>query len=274
MVRCAPMLSPATLANIFLMIFGFPLDFGLLIALIWRRIFSQLRFLALYGFFLGPREVVTVLFAYSLPLATSRTARHFDFYFYWATAFVLSFLRLGIIIEIFRRVVSGYRAIWGLAWRLLTITAVALSSWTVFSAARQIHAVQAFILTSQQLWDFSTAIIVLFVIGWCVYYQIQIPRLHWLVLVGSCLYSCVQVADSELGRYVSQPTNSLFDYIQRIAFSGMIIIWLWGIIRWSGEQTVQTAPAVPAEKYDRLSADVHDRLKELNDKLSDLLRRK
>lgn len=241
----------------------------LLVLAFFKKLFRELKCLSAYIIFQVSRDAALLYITYEVPL-TTRGARHFYAYSYWTTAFILSFLRLAIIIEICRRVLREYHAVWYFSWRILTIVAIVMLSWTIYAVMRDTHAVQSFILTAQQQLDFTSAALLLIVISIGVYYEIYISPLYRLVLIGSCIYSSVQVVDSELGRHVAIPTNSAFDFIQRFSYICMLVVWTWAVWHW-GNTPSRPAEAIPQPVYDDLSPRIHDRLRGLNDQLTKLV---
>jgi len=103
-------------------------------------------------------------------------------------------------------------------------------------------------------------------VGIGVYYRIRVPPLYKLVLIGSCIYSTDQLVTNRVDRYLSASTNFPLDLVQRFAYVGMLSIWLWAVWRW-GKSSTPPPDLVSQATYDELSPQIHDRLRELNDKL-------
>jgi hypothetical protein len=186
---------------------------------------------------------------------------------------VLSFLRLSITLEICTLVLHEYPALKAFAWRILYGLSAVLFSWTTYFAIRNAHHVRVLILTFQQTTDISFALLLLTLMGIGVYYQMRIPQLYRLILIGSCIYSAEQAVGSELGRYTANPGNSVFDFAQRLCCTLMYAIWAWAVWRW-GRTPIQPPELVSQSVYDDLSPQIHDRLRDLNDKLADLAGRR
>lgn len=241
---------------------------ALLLILVFRyNMFHQLKFFAFYVLFTVVRQIG--LEWYGVPPAIGDPSYYRYLYCYWTAAFVLSFLRLFITLEICEKVLTGYPALKLLAWRILSGLATVLFSWTIYFAIRNIHHIRRLILTFQQTTDISFAILLLTLMGIGVYYRMRIPSLYRMILIGSCIYSAVQVVDSELGRHIVSLPNSVFDFVQRLAYSLMLGIWAWAVWRW-GRDSNPPVELISQSTYDDLSPQIHDRLRELNDKLTDL----
>jgi hypothetical protein len=230
-----------------------------------RKLYRRLKVFTVYIFLLVVWGVLWALVART-PSFTSHT--WFDIYF--SVEFSLSFLRLLTIAEISRRLLRGYPAVWALASWLLIIVTVGLLSWTVQSAIHNVHHIRRFILLGDQRFECMQAILVLLVISIGVYYRVQIPRVYMFILVGIGIYASIQVADNPLGIRIAILPNSIFDYIRRVSILLSLGFWLAAVC-----QPPRLADAEPEQisqaTYDELAPKVHDHLKELNDKLEELV---
>jgi len=230
--------------------------------------FRQVKFLIFYILFTIVRAIALEWYGES-PAYGDRSFYPY-FYSYWAAAFVISFLRLFITLEICEKVLRRYQAVKVFAWRILAGLTVVLFSWTVYFAIRNIHHVKRLILTFQQTTDVSFALLLLTLLSIGAYYRMRIPPLYWSILIGSCIYSAVQVVDSELGRYTADLPHSVFDFAQRLTYNLMLAIWAGAVWRWGTDPT-QPPEIISQATYDDLSPQIHDRLRDLNDKLEDLV---
>jgi hypothetical protein len=244
-----------------------------LLVLVFRtKVYRHLKFLVFYLLFATARTLAIEL--YGAPPASIHDHWYYPYlYSYWISAFVLSFLRLFITLEICERVLRKYPALRVFVWRIMASLAVALFTWTLYFGIRNFPHVSRFLLTFQQTTDVSFALLVLTLMGIGVYYRMRIPGLYRVILIGSCVYSAVQVVDSEVGRQTAYAPNSPFDFAQRLAYNMMLAIWAWAV--WQhGKESTPSPETVSQATYDELSPQIHDRLKELNDKLSDLTARR
>ncbi len=259
------MFSPNAILDWFATILGDTAQLSLLLLAFRRKLWRQLTFLFVYVIFLVPREAIWAGVSHTPLLFTKRA-----FYFYYITDFVLIFLRVFIIAEICWRVLRVYPAIRTLAWRFLTLIGLALFSWAAFTAVRHPHFRKNLILIGLQRLNISLAVLLLLLLIIGIYYAVRVHPLYRFVLIGSCIYSAIQIVDMEVGRLISMPTNSIFDYAQRFSFALMIGIWAWGAWRWAGV-TAQPPALISQHTYDALSPQIHDRLRDLNDRLAGLL---
>ena len=144
-----------------------------------------------------------------------------------------------------------------------------LAIWICLGAIQERHALHLYVIPLEQRLNILAAIFTLAVMGIGNYYRLFIYDLYRRVLVASCIYSAVQLVDTELGRYLRNPPNTFYDFTQRFAFELMILMWTWALWKWSGASP-QSHQLISQDEYEDLSPRVHDRLKKLNDRLSDL----
>lgn len=190
-------------------------------------------------------------------------------YIYWPIEFALSTLRLLTIAEISRRFLRGYPAIWAFASWLLSGLSVAFLLWTASSAIEYMHRVRRFILLTDHHFEFMQAVLLLTLLFIAAYYRIRLPALYHFILIGIGFYSSIQVVNNILALHQTVIPNSLFDYIRRSAIAASLVIWTFGI--WRSPGISDSGPSLISQStYDQLAPEVHARLKELNDKLSDL----
>jgi hypothetical protein len=194
---------------------------------------------------------------------------YFYFYSYWLSGFTLSFLRFYVILEICKLVLRDYAAVKMFSWRVLSAVAVIMFSWTAYFAIRNAHHPGRLVLTFQQTTDLSFAALLLTLMGLGVYYNMSIHSLYRRILIGSCIYSAEQIVSSELLRIPVHVTNSVFDFTARFSWLLMMAIWSWAVWRWAGAPIGQPE-LIPQTMYDDLAPRVHNRLRELNNKLASL----
>jgi hypothetical protein len=231
-----------------------------------RGLFKNLVFLTIYIYALIPRGLILDWFSYGPPLKTPY-APYIIAYFYWSTALLLSFLRILAIAEVGKRILSQSPAVWGLAWRILAFAGVCLLIWTGLGVLHNRYVMRDYIMTLEQRLNILAAFVTLAIMGFGAYYRLLVNPLYRRILVASCIYSAIQLVDTELGRFTSSPSNSVSDFTQRFAFSFMIAMWAWALWKWSGEQP-RSQTLISQGQYDDLSPQVHGRLRELNDRLS------
>lgn len=194
---------------------------------------------------------------------------YFYFYSYWISGFMLSFLRFYVILEICKLVLQDYAAVKMFAWRILSTVATIMFSLTAYFAVRNAHHPGRLVLTFQQTTDLSFAVLLLTLMSLGVYYNMNIHSFYRRILIGSCIYSAEQVFSGELLRIPVHVTNSVFDFTARFSWLLMMAIWSSAVWRWGGA-SISQPELIPQTIYDDLAPRVHNRLRELNNKLATL----
>jgi len=246
-----------------------PLNIGLQLALLFisfkRRLYRQLVFFFTYIFLLNLNDGVgwSVFFSPWSQTAGWRNA-------YWFFQFILSLLRLLTIAEISRGSLRSYPAVWGLAWRTMSAAAVILLTWTTESAIQNAHHMRKFIAVGGQRFEFMEAILLLFLLLLGAYYHVRISPLYRLILIGICIYSALLVADNQFWLLKTILGDSIFAYVRRGAFPISLAIWTYAVWRW-GATSNSPPELISQATYDELSPQIHDRLRELNDRLADFV---
>lgn len=231
-----------------------------------RKLYRSLPIFFVYISFLLCRDFLFLTVQHAPFIRTHAYA-----YTYWATEAILSAFRLATVLEICRQTVRPYTAVWALAWRVLSTIGIILVLFGVNSARHNTSRPRFFITTTMQRFELLQAVLLLTVLAIGVYYTLHIPPLYKWVLVGICFYSAVEVANFELGRITIHPTNTFFDYVHRYAFTITQAIWAWAMWR-HGDLPPQKREFIPQDVFDEHSADIHNRLRELNDRLKQFLR--
>ena len=252
--------------DLFLNILSYSLETALFI-LIFKQIRRKLTSFAIYIWVLVPLD-----FYYLWLEHTPRYGKPFWIYFWWISQFVFSLLRLFVISEICWRALHVYPAIWSFMWRILAIVSSVLLIWTIRVAMQDVHRFPTFVTGWFQRFELMEAVLLLIVLAAGAYYHIIVPPLYRWILAGIGIYSAIQVANYNLGLLTNYPPLSVFDFIKRVSFVVASAIWAWGIWRWADVPS-QRPVLISQQTYDDLSPQVRDRLRDLNDRLADLLRR-
>jgi len=264
MIPCRLMVTFSTLFVWITAPATFCLELTFLVLAYGKKLYRQLFFLTVYVACVAAIDVVAWWVTYSR-LYGSVPWR----YFYWSFQFLLSLLRLLTISEISWRTLRVYPAIWTFAWRLLTAAAAVLMFWTIHTAVQNRAHFRVFILSGSLRFEFMQAILLLLFFLLVTYYHIALSPLYRLVLIGTGVYSSIQVATNQLGIIGGAPPNSIPDYIRRGTYIIPVVIWVYAA--WCWGTTPDSSPdLISQEKYDDLSPQIHDRLRRLNDKLSDM----
>jgi hypothetical protein len=240
------------------------LEWALLLISYRRRLYRQLTFFSIYVVVLAVYDGVNEWVSF-LPLFKTLTWN----YVYWSAQFAFALLRLLTIAEITRRGLRGYPAVWGSAWRLMSAAAVILLAWTTDSAIQNAHHMRKFIAVAGQRFEFMEAILLLLLLLLGAYYHVRISPLYRWILIGICIYSALLVANGQFWLLRTILGNLIFADVRRGAFLVPLVMWTYAVWRW-GNAPTQPPELISQSEYDNISPQIHDRLRELNDKLTDL----
>ncbi len=192
------MVSVTTGLSLTLGVIGTLLEVAVFVLAIRRKLSQQLALLSIYIFVLFPRDLTLDWFIYVQQPKTPH-AISFFLYSYWTTAILLSFLRILLIAEICKRVLTQSLAVWKLAWRLLAFVGSCLIVWTAFGVMHDRHVMREYITTLEARLNILAAFFTLAVMGIGSYYRLLVFPLFQRVLIGSCIYSAVQLVDTRAG---------------------------------------------------------------------------
>lgn len=268
MVLCAPVSSLPRILDLANIISGDCLQVALLFLVIRKKAYRHLVFLAAYIFALIPRELIWLWIAHS-----SHQYDRWAFYFYYISDGILYSLRLLLIVEIARRALREYPAVWYFSWRILIFIGVAFAAWGAHAAIPNAHSKRLLFLSLERSYSITQAVLLLLVLCIGLYYRVSVSHFFRLILAGICIYSAVQIVNTELGRYIPKPALSAFDFIDRYSFTAMLAVWVWALWKWTPSPH-RPPQLISQTEYDDISPQVHDRLRELNNRLGGLRKKR
>jgi hypothetical protein len=191
-------------------------------------------------------------------------------YIFWISELVLTTMYLFMIAEISRRFLCDYPSIRRSALTLLAAVTLPLMSWTVFSTMRYAKHPRLFIMNGEQGLVLTITIILLVLMGIVAYYRLRLPPLYRLVLIGIGIYASVVLAADQIEIKYRLGPNSIFEYMRKGAFAVSLVVWTYAAWRCVAPSTTQRE-LIPQSIYEDLSAQIHNRLQVLNQKLAQLV---
>ncbi len=233
---------------------------------ILRGLFRRLPFFGTYLILLVVTEAVNWLTYHFSGMQSPRAFR-----IYWTTQAVLLVGRAVVMAEICRRVLGPYPGIWRLCRGFL----VAIGAFLVVGAAIAAHRsgtdIAPIVLTADRGLELAVVGILLFALVFCRYYQIRVEPFIALVALGLGLYSAVQVANNTI---LSQWLGTYFHWwsqVRLISFEAALLIWFLAL-RKPLPETPKAPVLLDREAYAELEPQVNFRLRQLNARLSDMLK--
>jgi hypothetical protein len=189
---------------------------------------------------------------------------------FWISESITVLARVSAGFELMKRVLEGYRGIWGLAWRLLAVSFLGVlayataETWSTWSAAA-VSADRGFHL------GFAIAIVSCLVL--IRYYCIPVPLVYKSLIGGFCFYSCMEVLRNTLLRALFAKYHFHFKYYQLFWDAATLLpfitmqVW-WAVALRKPAEAVRPKPLrKPDTDYGSLSPEINQRLRRLNDVL-------
>jgi hypothetical protein len=186
----------------------------------------------------------------------------------WASECVTLLAQALAAAEILGITLRPYPGIWGLGWRALALTSVAVTVAVVLTSRGQSAQERLFELNRGFHLTFATALIACLLL--VRYYSIQVPTAYKMILGGFCLNSCVEVliytfiqALFHKGFEVHQ---AMWQFLTTLSFVVALVIWVVALRNPFPVEDRQIASASDSG-YQRLSPEINERLQEINRKL-------
>ena len=249
--------------------FGLCLDLAVPIVAVRNGLFKRLPVFTLYLIVVGVFDVITTTIRASFPHSPILV-----FYEYWIAQAIMVGLRATAVADICYRIISPYQGVWRLCRLVLAAVGAVLLVAAGVAAARQPNSMTAFITTLQRGVELAIVGTLAFGLLFAVYYRLRIERFMSLIIAGLLFYSAVQIGNSE---YMSTLRARYFEFyssLSLVSYNIAALIWLVAV--WKpipAAQPAQVLQPVSGEEIAAASAtEVNARLRELNSRLSEILR--
>jgi hypothetical protein len=245
-----------------------------------RKLYQRLFFFTIYA---------TVLAAGTLGIQL--IYHHFGFHStqshsaYWILTMVDVVAASLAVAELCRYKLRGFKGIWGLAWRGLTLLALFFLVNALVDAWGQPNKIAIYGLTIGRDFGISSVAILLALLLIRNYYGLSLEPLQRAIATGMCLFCIVDTASNTLlkdlfSNYISSSpehasqiahAGDLWNIIQSSAFIVSMGIWSFAL-RKPLPVAEQDPVLLPAEVYDEVSGSVNLQLRAFNERLLGLLR--
>jgi hypothetical protein len=234
----------------------------ILVLLILRGYFRTLPFFTAY-------IVLNLLQAVFLHAVYSRYGHLSNIAIAWAwqSEAVTLIAKTFATVELLRLVLLSYRGIWGLAWRLLTLTCLGAligvgiaargqGDWATLEADRGYNLI------------FATA--VLACLGMVRYYRIRVEPTYQTLLAGFCFYSCVKILiNTILQGFLYQrsaASESIWQTTTMSAYVVVLAVWAVALLR-PVPAAAQQRATLPPSAYMQIAPEIHYQLRAINQQL-------
>jgi hypothetical protein len=165
------------------------------------------------------------------------------------------------VVEICRRVLSRYQGIWALAHRVLLVCAGLVLLYSGLAARHQWKLVMP---SAQRGLELSMAAVIVVLLLFARYYEVQADPRDRSLAVGLCLYSCFCVLNNTiLERYLDQYVT-IWNLLGMQAFLASQLLWTWALCKPQLEEVAEEE-LLPGGVYQSLEPQINLRLRSLND---------
>jgi hypothetical protein len=186
----------------------------------------------------------------------------------WFTQGVVVFLRALVLLELGRKVLSGYVGIWALARRILLGVAAFVFAYDLLLSKGQWRWL---IMNGVRGLELAMAAVIVTMLMFARYYRIPVNPVQRSLAVGLCLYSIFYVVNYSLLERVLQEYAVLWNFLGIFAFVASLLVWITAVTRYAESEVVALPPLISPELHGKLSAEVNTRLFLLNRQLIQFL---
>jgi hypothetical protein len=234
-----------------------------LVLLVPKGKFRKLPFFAAY-IALGLCQVAFLVGLYSAPELAKDTIRNLAWY---SECITLAAQALATT-EILKVTLRPYQGIWGLAWRTLALTSTVVLLLVAMATRGSWDGEKWFEINRGYHLTFATAVIVCLLL--IRYYSIQVPAAYKMILAGFCFYSCTEILINTVLQALLKTSFYAYQPIWQSStmLSFIVALSIWAAALWQ-PFPVEARPRTPPSDsiHQRLSPEINERLRELNEKL-------
>ncbi|MGB7025970.1 MAG: hypothetical protein WBD72_01645 [Candidatus Acidiferrum sp.] len=234
-----------------------------LVVLFWKGNYRKVPLFTSY-ISLNLCQVGLLLAAYSVWGFTSEPIKALA----WLSEYITLIAAALATTEILEVTLRPYQGIWGLGWRALAFVSavvvilVALAARGHWASARWFELDRGYHLT------FATAVTACLLI--VRYYSIEVPSAYKMILGGFCFYSCVQVLIYTIIQALLHKTfydfGPIWQFSALLSFTAVQVIWVTAL-RKPLPVEARVAASLSDSDYQRLSPEINEQLRLLNEKL-------
>ena len=165
----------------------------------------------------------------------------------------------------------AHRGVWALAWRLLAGVGAVLAVFAGLAAWQSTRWIDAVALRAERGLEVAVGGLLLGLLAVSRYYGIHMQATTKCIAVGLGLHAAIQIINNS---FMYMWIESFFPWwagIRVLSLDIALVIWSWGLHR-----SVQIAEPGPVllepHVYDELTPQVNYRLRQLNDRLLEMLK--
>jgi hypothetical protein len=184
---------------------------------------------------------------------------------WWSEAITL-LARVFATVEILHLVLISFRGIWGLAWRVLTVTSAGVLICVCLTSRG--NADQA-LMRADRDYHLVFAAALISCLALIRYYFIRVDNAYKVLLVGFCFYSCVMVLLQTVLYDFLYPQHSQYTSIWQILEISpyLVVLLFWSAALVRPLPAIQKQQALPTSMYGRISPEINLQLQAINKQL-------
>ena len=180
----------------------------------------------------------------------------------WTVQAVVTLLRCVAVLEVCRHVFAGYRGVWALIWRVLLFSVPLVVVLTLLSSTSRLD---TRIFYADRAASLATSMVIVAVVLFARFYQVQALEPTRSIAIGFFLYSCFTLINNTVLESWWSAYGPMWTFLETCAFIACLLVWGWALRK---EPVIVEAPQlIPADVYRDLSPEVNRRLSALNDRL-------
>jgi hypothetical protein len=181
----------------------------------------------------------------------------------WGMQGVVICARALAVAEVCRHLLARYRGIWALAWRVLLACALLV---LVYSSVAARHLWELALLAGDRGVELSIAAVVVGVLLFARYYDVQVNPADRSLAVGFCLYSCFGVLNNTILERYLHHYGEFWNLLGMLAFLASLLLWTWAL-RKPQTEAVSEQTLLPLGVYQSVVPQINFRLRALNEQL-------
>lgn len=247
-------------------ILGLCLNIVVVIFALRSGLFKRLPVFTAYLFVVAACDLVASSFQVIFAFSSAPV-----FYGYWTSQAIMMGMRAAAVGEICFRILSPYKGIWRLCRVFLAGVAVALVVSAAYSAGGTQHSLTVFITLLQRGLELAIVGTLAFALVFAKYYELKIERFMALIAAGLIFYSAVQIGNGQFMSGLKGSYAEVYNDLTLIAFNVASLIWLAAVWKPVPAMAVEQR-RVDGEAFGVPGPQVNARLRELNTRLSEILR--
>lgn len=239
------------------------LELLLLVLLVRKKAFLNYPFFSAY--------LITAILqsaAIAVLYSTPGLGRMTEWNIAWGTQAAVTIIRALALVELTRKILSGFVGIWALAWRLLLCVGLGVLCYTLLFSKGQS---EWLILNAVRGFELGSAAVVVAMLLFARFYYLPLHLLPRALAIGFCLYSAFYVIDYSLLERTVQQYGELWNFLGILTFMASLVVWIRAANQYVTSEDVVKPAVIPPELYGKLSAEVNLRLHLLNRHLMQLL---